>query len=182
MAPLRRPRLALLVAALGAALSSPAAAADAPVVSRVVIKKDAHELSLVTGRGERERVLATYKVAIGPGGGGPKLREGDLVTPVGRYRVVARHRSQFEFFLRLDYPNAEDRARFAALKESGALPPDARIGGDIGIHGPPTSLDAASAAALGAYDWTLGCVAVSRGEIRQIARLVRDGTVVDIED
>jgi murein L,D-transpeptidase YafK len=122
--------------------------------------------------------LETYHVAIGPGGSGHKHREGDKVTPVGRYHIVNRGPSTFTIFMRLDYPNAEDRKRFAELKASGQLPNGATIGGDIGIHGGSLPYDPDKAP----NDWTLGCVAVDNDEIRAIAKRVPDGTVVDIED
>jgi hypothetical protein len=68
------------------------------------------------------------------------------------------------------------------LKQRGDLPNDAKIGGDIGIHGPPVRLDEEAKATLKEHDWTLGCVALNEDEITEVARLVRDGTVVDIED
>lgn len=129
-----------------------------------------------------DEVIASYTVAIGPGGSGPKRREGDMTTPVGRYHVVMRQPSQYKTFLRLDYPTAEDHRRFAALKARGDLPANARIGGDIGIHGPPVALDESTKAKLKSTDWTAGCIAVNEDEIVEVARLVRDGTIVDIED
>jgi hypothetical protein len=90
--------------------------------------------------------------------------------------------SQFKIFLRLDYPTAADYRRFAQLKERGELPKSARIGGDIGIHGPPVSLGEVTKRLLKASDWTAGCIAVNEDEIIEIARLVPDGTTVDIED
>jgi len=122
--------------------------------------------------------VVAFQVAIGPGGDGPKGREGDNVTPVGRYHVVSRTPSQYTIFMRLDYPNAQDRARFNERKAKGELPRGATIGGDIGIHGSPASFKAGHKA----RDWTWGCVAVDDDEIRAIARLVPDGTQVDIED
>ncbi len=101
--------------------------------NRIVIKKNAHELALYSG----ETFIKKYSVAIGPGGSGFKHREGDKVTPVGHYHVIMHQPSQFHQFLRLDYPNADDRARFTTLKASGELPKEATIGGDIGIHGAP---------------------------------------------
>lgn len=153
-------------------------------VTRVLVKKEEHTMQLLSssGPGGEEEVVASYKVAIGPGGAGPKKREGDMVTPVGRYHVTMRAPSKYKIFLRLDYPNAEDYKRFAALKQSGELPKDARIGGDIGIHGPPVSLPEPQKSSLKEYDWTAGCIAVNDDEISEIARLVRDGTPVDIED
>lgn len=157
---------------------SDVAAAPPERVTRVVIKKSEHKLELVAG----DKRLRSYGVALGPGGAGPKLREGDRVTPVGRYHVTAHQPSQYKVFLRLDYPNAEDRKRFAALKQSGELPKEATIGGDIGIHGPPVKLATPLKAGLKLFDWTLGCIALDEDEIDEVSRLVKDGTIVDIED
>lgn len=141
---------------------------------RIVVKKHEHTITLMNG----ETVLFRTNVAIGPGGDGPKLREGDSVTPVGRYHVVSKGPSRFHVFLGLDYPNADDRARFARLKAERKLPKDARIGGDVGIHGAPPQWK------LGhkLVDWTLGCVAVDDDEIEKIAKATPVGTLVDIED
>ncbi len=144
--------------------------------TRVLIKKNAHELVLYQG----ETVMKTYRVAIGPGGPGFKKREGDQVTPVGHYHVIMHQPSAFHLFLRLDYPNADDRARFAKLVASGELPKDAHIGGDIGIHGSPPQI--AWKPIHKSVDWTLGCIAVDDAEIDEIGSLVLDGTPVDVED
>lgn len=144
--------------------------------TRVLIKKNAHELVVYRG----DAVVKTYRVAIGPGGAGFKKREGDQVTPVGHYHVIMHQPSQFHLFLRLDYPNADDRTRFAKLVASGDLPKDARIGGDIGIHGSPPQL--AWKPIHKSVDWTLGCIAVDDAEIDEIGSLVADGTPVDVED
>jgi murein L,D-transpeptidase YafK len=150
----------------------PAEAASPKKASRIVIKKSAHTMQLL---GVNDEVLASYDVSIGPGGAGHKRQEGDRITPVGRYHVTLRHPSRFKIFMRLDYPNAQDRERFKRAKRTGELPAAATIGGDIGIHGGTPS-------SLKSQDWTLGCVAVSDEEIVAIAKLVPDGVVVDIED
>jgi murein L,D-transpeptidase YafK len=148
-------------------------------VSRMHLTKSTHTLTLLDG----DTVVASYVASLGPGGAGAKRQEGDNVTPVGRYHVVSHSPSQYRIFLRLDYPNRDDRARFAALKASGELPKSATIGGDIGIHGTPQErkYDAERASFRG-VDWTAGCVGVQDDEIDQIAASVADGTVIDIED
>jgi murein L,D-transpeptidase YafK len=150
-----------------------------PRVTRIHVTKSTHEISLLDG----DTVVATYVASLGPGGAGPKRQEGDNVTPVGHYHVIGHQPSQYRVFLRLDYPNADDRARFAALKAAGQLPPGAHIGGDIGIHGTPQGhkWDADRASFRGA-DWTAGCVGVQDEEIDDISAWVRDGTPVDIDD
>ena len=145
-------------------------------VDRIVVKKSAHSIALFAGELEVFRTSAS----IGPGGDGPKKMEGDKVTPVGRYHIVSKSPSRYRVFMGLDYPNAEDRARFARLKADGTLPNDARIGGDVGIHGAPPQPEWKSTHK--AVDWTLGCVAVDDDEIEVIARQTQVGTLVEIED
>jgi murein L,D-transpeptidase YafK len=157
------------------AISSADPPAKPPPITRVWIGKSAHELKLYAG----DQVIKTYRVAIGPGGPGPKWREGDKVTPVGRYHITMHQPSQFSIFLRLDYPTQADWARFAELKRKGSLPENATIGGDIGIHG---TGNPAWDGIHKATDWTLGCIALDNAEIAEVAGLVKDGTVVDIDD
>lgn len=177
---------AAFVFSLGAGLLLPphdASARPSPRVTRVLIRKAEHTMTLLAMDADgKEDAVAAYRVAIGPGGPGPKRREGDMTTPVGRYHVTMHQPSQYKTFLRLDYPTAADHRRFGELKARGELPPSARIGGDIGIHGPPISLSPDVKATLKHHDWTAGCIAVDEDEIAEVARLVRDGTPVDIEE
>ncbi len=152
----------LLLACLFIAPRSVAAA-----VTRIHIKKSTHTLELFADKA----LVKAYTVALGPGGSGPKLREGDKVTPVGRYFVGHAIPSQFHLFMWVSYPNADDKKRFETLKSEGKIPKDARIGGDIGIHGGGSR-----------GDWTLGCIALENDEIEEVSRLVKDGATVDIED
>ncbi|MDQ3415345.1 MAG: L,D-transpeptidase family protein [Verrucomicrobiota bacterium] len=74
-----------------------------------------------------------YPVRAASGSSGPKLRRGDNQVPEGIYRVEALNpNSRFHLSLRLDYPNAFDRARAAE---------DVRpaLGGAIMIHGEAAS-------------------------------------------
>lgn len=165
------------LSALFATVALAASAQQPPLAAtRVVVLKNAHELVLYHG----DTVLHRYRAAIGPGGGGFKHREGDKVTPVGHYHVTMHQPSRYHLFLRLDYPNTDDRARFTKLVASGELPKDATIGGDIGIHGAPPQAEWKPIHKT--VDWTLGCVAVDDAEIEEIGSLVKDGTPVDIED
>jgi murein L,D-transpeptidase YafK len=142
--------------------------------TKILVSKSNHEMKLYDG----DTLLGTYTVSLGPGGTGPKLREGDRVTPVGNYHVVWKGPSRFNTFMLLDYPNADDRARFARLKASGAISKNARIGGDVGIHG------GGPVYAKGdqIQDWTLGCVAVDDEQIKEVSALVSPGVLVVIED
>ncbi len=159
--------------ALAASLLIPSAVDADPSVTEIRIEKGAHTLSLMS----HERTLATYRVAIGPGGAGPKRMEGDSVTPVGRYHVSGRIKGLYHQFLVVSYPNADDEKRFAAAKRAGEIPAGHGIGNGIGIHGvgrpAPGHKDS---------DWTLGCVALDDDEIDAVARRVPDGTPIVITD
>lgn len=159
--------------------SAPTPTSAPKKVAKVHIKKKDHTLDLLAAD---DSVVHHYKVAIGPGGSGPKRQEGDMTTPVGRYHITMHQPSQYKIFLRLDYPTAADFKRFNALKASGDLPKNATIGGDIGIHGPPVSYPDFAKPLLKARDWTAGCIALDDAEISEVAGLVKDGTVVEIED
>lgn len=161
---------------LGAGAPPPTgpAAGHAPRVTRVHVKKSARTMDLFAG----DSRVATYAVAVGKGGPGPKKKEGDMITPIGRYRVVKRQPSHLRIFMRLDYPNADDRARFEELKKNGDLPKNATIGGEIGIHGEPPEAKPFKKAEYQSH----GCVVLEDAEIDQVARMVPDGTPVEIED
>ena len=161
-----------IVAVLVAATAVVAAGQVLPartVADRVVIAKAARTLSLYRGN----RLLKTYKVALGPNSKGPKEREGDGRTPEGTYVIDSRrHDSAFHRALHISYPNAADRERARRLRVSP--------GGAIMIHGLPNGMGF-----LGRVhrirDWTQGCIAVTNDEIEEIWRLVPNGTPVLIE-
>ncbi len=163
-----------LVGASAPPTASTKASSHEKTVTRVRVNKSARTMQLFDG----ESLVANYAVAVGRGGAGPKTKEGDNVTPVGQYKVVKHLPSHLRIFLQLDYPNADDRARFEALKKNGSLPPTATIGGEIGIHGEPPEAKPFKKSAYQSH----GCVVLEDAEIDQVARMVPDGTWVDIED
>lgn len=118
------------------------------------------------------RVLGRYRVSLGFAPTGHKEREGDGRTPEGRYTIDGRNpRSAFHLSLRVSYPDVQDRARAAAL---GCSP-----GGDIFIHGLPNGWRKLRTP-HGRRDWTVGCIAVTDAEIREVWSLVPTGTPVVI--
>ncbi|WP_437311224.1 L,D-transpeptidase family protein [Sorangium sp. So ce388] len=159
-----------------AAVATPAAAAAAsPRVTEIRIDKSEHTLDLVA----EGTIVRSYRVALGPGGSGPKLYEGDRRTPVGTYRVAGRIKGLFHQFLVVSYPNEEDRRRFAELRRRGEVPPGRGVGHGIGIHG------VGGVQHAGAHkdtDWTLGCIALDDDEIDEVARRTPDGAKIVITD
>ncbi|HEX5035584.1 MAG TPA: L,D-transpeptidase family protein [bacterium] len=82
----------------------------------------------------RMRFLRSYPILAASGGSGPKLRQGDGQVPEGIYRIDAFNPdSLFHVSMRVNYPNADDKARAV---EDGRTD----LGGDIFIHGGAASI------------------------------------------
>jgi murein L,D-transpeptidase YafK len=97
--------------------------------------KDERRLELWTENSTRNRVLVrSWHVLAASGAAGPKLREGDRQIPEGIYRIEGLNpNSAYHLSLKVDYPNAMDRAWAARDGRT-------RLGGDIFIHGKNVSV------------------------------------------
>jgi murein L,D-transpeptidase YafK len=94
-----------------------------------------------------------YPVLAASGGPGPKLRQGDLQVPEGFYKILwLNPMSSYHLSMKLDYPNAFDRAQ--AAREGRT-----QLGGDIFIHG---------------RDVSIGCLALGDPAIEELFVLVND--------
>jgi len=141
---------------------------QAEQADRVEVFKGARRLELK----RQGRTIRTYRVALGFAPTGHKEREGDGRTPEGKYVIDGRNpRSAFHLSLRVSYPDEADKARAAA---KGVAP-----GGDIFIHGRPNGLRKFFVRHP-RRDWTVGCVAVTDAEIREIWSLVPTGAPIVI--
>ena len=80
------------------------------------------------------KLINIYPVKAASGVAGPKLREGDRQVPEGIYKIESLNpNSRYHLSLRVNYPNAHDRAR---AREDGRD----KLGGDIMIHGKAVSI------------------------------------------
>jgi hypothetical protein len=135
----------------------------------ILVDKLRRELLLYRGKEE----VATYDVDLGIGGMNSKVRAGDDATPEGRYRITevrGPNRTRYYRALMLDYPNADDVARFRKLKRSGRVGRRDDIGSLIEIHGHGGR----------SQDWTKGCVALDNDDMDDLVPRVRVGTRVTI--
>ena len=112
---------------------------------------------------------------------GTKLWSGDRRTPEGAYTIIAKRlNSRWRYFLKLDYPNSVDRARYEQLVSQGEVPRfngHAISPGDgIGIHGTDEQV-----LNDGNVNWTTGCVSVDNGAIDELEALLPVGTLVVIK-
>lgn len=127
----------------------------------------------------RGRMIRSYNAVFGPRPMENKMMEGDRCTPEGWYHIKHKNpASQYNKFMLLDYPNDSTQVRFASLKEKGAIPKNARIGGNVGIHGIWKGGDDMIELGVG---WTDGCVALKNADIDELFSLCGVGTRVYIK-
>ena len=111
----------------------------------------------------KDKVLKTYKIALGGNPNGPKERQGDNKTPEGTYIIDSRNKnSRYHLSLHISYPNEKDKKR---AKELGVSP-----GGDIMIHGIKNGFSWIGDLHT-ELDWTKGCIAVTDEEIEEIDKV-----------
>ena len=119
------------------------------------------------------RVVLHFPAELGANGLRRKEHAGDRATPEGMYRVVQVKRAPdtrfYKAFL-INYPNDEDRMRFALGQRRGQISARAGIGSLIEIHGDGGE----------GRDWTDGCVALTNDDMDRLFGHVRVGTPVTI--
>ncbi len=126
----------------------------------------------------RKRMIRSYKAVFGPKPQLDKTMEGDRNTPEGWYTIQNKNpNSKYDKFLRLNYPNDSAIAAFNRLKDKGQVPHNARIGGDIGIHGVWKGGD--DMIEMGVC-WTDGCIALKNKDVEELYSFVGVGTRVYI--
>lgn len=184
---MRTPPLKPVVVALVLAVSvAIGVSADDPLTSpvsdaRIVVFKGERILQLFAGKD----LVREYRIGLGFEPVGDKGREGDGATPEGFFRVcIENPQSQYYLSLGLDYPGVSDAARglqtgmisqsqydqiVEALKEGRCPPWNTALGGEIFIHGRGST-----------SDWTLGCVALDDGDMKELFAAVGVGTPVEI--
>ncbi|MFZ2087019.1 MAG: L,D-transpeptidase, partial [Desulfobaccales bacterium] len=139
----------------------------------LVVKKMDRKLTIYQG----VKPVKTYPVVLGGNPRPDKVCQGDLCTPEGVYRVVTKYpHPRWDKFILLDYPNTQNWLKFSEAKKTGKLHEEAKIGGDIGIHG--THDPSMNYRRL---DWTLGCVSLHNDDIDEIYPMVDSNTLVLIK-
>ena len=145
------------------------AKAEKSQVTHVVVEKAARKLFLMNG----SIALREYRIALGKNPVGQKQQEGDSRTPEGNYVLDWRNpASRFFRSLHVSYPSPEQADR---AKRSGINP-----GGEIMIHGQPSSWIERIHLGFDRSDWTEGCIAVENQDILEIWSMVADGTPITI--
>ncbi|HZH34917.1 MAG TPA: L,D-transpeptidase [Pyrinomonadaceae bacterium] len=149
---------------------------------QIVIKKKERTLEVF----DNEKLLKTYKTALGFEPAGDKFKRNEGRTPEGEYFVVVKNpKSKFYRSLGLNYPNNKDaerglteklisRAEYDAIlkaNEEKRLPPqNTALGSEIYIHGGGTL-----------WDWTWGCVALEDKDMKELFDNIPLGTRITVK-
>lgn len=172
-------RLALVVMAW-AYVGSSLCAAEL-TMPRLEVFKAKRELQLFDG----DKLIKTWRVALGMNPKPSKEKEGDRATPEGSYYICRKNpKSQYHLSLGISYPGPLDAERGFKAKmisenerkaiheahRKGETPPwKTALGGEIFIHGSGSK-----------SDWTLGCIALENSEIEELYKLIPVRTPITI--
>jgi murein L,D-transpeptidase YafK len=143
--------------------------------TRIVIDKSDYELRVYDSKG----ILAVYPVVFGLDPLDDKYMQGDRKTPEGSFKILySKPHQLWKRMLMLDYPTKESITKFTVRKKNGLIPSSATIGSGIGIHGVETGNDRFIDHY---YNWTNGCISLKNYHIDDLAKYIRQGTVVVIQ-
>ncbi len=139
--------------------------------SVIVVDKFGQQLT-VYRNGESK---AVFQAELGQNWIGEKQYGGDKATPEGTYKVTQKlmpRQTTYYKALMINYPNDEDKRRFAEAKRKGLISKGASIGSMIEIHGGGGQ----------GVNWTNGCVALHNSDMDKLFGMidVEVGTLVVI--
>lgn len=127
----------------------------------------------------KRRLIRKYPAVFGPTPDRNKRMQGDRNTPEGWFTITRLNpRSKYHKFMELSYPTQKHRENFERMKARGIIPRNARIGGNVGIHGIWEGGDNMIELGVG---WTDGCIAIRNKDIDELYKLTGLGTRVVIK-
>lgn len=122
--------------------------------------------------------IREYPVVFGLNSLTDKRQEGDRGTPEGSFRIRDHYpHAKWRYFLWIDYPTADSWRKHEEAKAAGTIPPQAQIGGEIGIHGVPDGFDYLIPRR---QNWTLGCISMNNADLTELYPYVYKGMRVVI--
>jgi murein L,D-transpeptidase YafK len=157
------------------AKKTPVAADSANNPYYIIVDKSDYELKVY----DEEGWYATYPIVFGSKDLSDKMKEGDKLTPDGKFKVILKKiHPKWGPELLLDYPNQESYRRFNDRKSKGIIPSNAKIGNGIAIHATRPDEEWT---VDNFYNWTDGCVSVKYTEMKDLFSYIPVGTPVTIQ-
>jgi murein L,D-transpeptidase YafK len=115
-------------------------------------------------------ILKEYPVVFGKNPKDDKLRQGDNCTPEGTFIMNSKYpHKKWSKFIWINYPTEDSWHKHNAAIQTGIIPQNSKIGGEIGIHGVPENMDFLIDIR---YNWTLGCISLKNKDIDEIYQVV----------
>jgi len=140
----------------------------------ILIDKSDYTLTVLN----KETVLKTYRMVLGTNPVDDKRMQGDRCTPEGTFHIVSKYpHKSWRKFIWIDYPNDESRRKFKEAKANGEIPKNAKIGGEVGIHGTPSDCDYLIDDKV---NWTWGCISLKRKDVDEIYPYINEDTDIVI--
>lgn len=135
----------------------------------LIVDKASQSLYVIENGALREK----FSIELGFNTHKDKIMQGDGTTPEGVYTVsIKKDIGQTRYYkaFYFDYPSSLDRKEFVEAIKSNQIPKDAKIGGDLEVHG------------LGGkgYNWTGGCIALTNENMDLLFRYGKRGTRITI--
>jgi murein L,D-transpeptidase YafK len=141
----------------------------------IIIDKSDYELKVYDDEGW----YATYPIVFGSKDLSDKMKEGDKLTPDGKFKVILKKiHPKWGPELLLDYPNDVSYKKFNERVAKGILPKSAKIGNGIAIHATRPDEEWT---VDNFYNWTDGCVSVKYTEMKDLFSYIPVGTPVTIQ-
>ena len=140
----------------------------------ILIEKSKYRLTVYFER----KPVKSYPVVFGNNPVDDKLKEGDLRTPEGIFKIKDLYlHPSWSKFLWIDYPNKSSWRKHTKAKLEGKIGWQDTIGGEVGIHGVPKNSDNLIDDGL---NWTWGCISLKNKDVDDLYEFVQKGTEVEI--
>ncbi len=141
----------------------------------ILIDKSNYTLQVYAG----DTLVKSYPVVFGGNPVDDKLREGDQCTPEGNFKINSKYpHKKWSKFIWLNYPTTDSWRKHRLAKKEGRISKNAKIGGQIGIHGVPKGTDFMIETRI---NWTLGCISLTNKDINEIYPYIDKKTPIKIQ-
>jgi murein L,D-transpeptidase YafK len=105
--------------------------------------------------------------------------EGDGCTPEGTFRIQSKYpHEKWSKFMWINYPTADSYYKHKQAKKEGKIPANARIGGEVGIHGVKKGQELLIKMGV---NWTKGCISLSNHNINELYNVILTNTTIIIK-
>lgn len=136
----------------------------------IQIDKSDYQLLVFTA----DTLVKTFPVVLGGNPTDDKLMQGDQCTPEGNFKIVSKYpHKSWSKFIWINYPTPDSWRKHKKAKAEGRIPKNAKIGGEIGIHGVPKGSDLMIKTGV---NWTLGCISLTNKDVNELYPFIDKNT------